>query len=160
MKRLLCVVIILLVTTSTGCLSMLINSAVSDKLSESSDTTQLTTAETFSQKSLELACRAVPYKTLARTPDDYIDEQLKFNGTVVQVVENQFTEMIVLLINENDDYDRTWYVSYWKPDGAPRILENDSVRVFGVFVGLESYTTVLGLYETIPHLNTEYVYLK
>src|SRR5699024_4279095 len=53
----------------------------------------------------------ITYDQLARTPDDYEGEKVKFSGKVLQVMEgNGSTVQLRMAIN--DDYDKVIYVEY------------------------------------------------
>ncbi len=48
----------------------------------------------------------------------------------------------------NDDYDQTVYVEY----SGPRILEGDSIQIWGEVLGLETYTSIFGGSVTLPRV--------
>lgn len=110
-------------------------------------TTKATTVETLSIKDRKELAKHYSYKTIARSPDDYIGKDIKFSGTVVQVMEGVISEY---RIAENDDYDSIWYVQYARPEGSPRILEDDTVTVYGTCTGLISYESTMGGTISIP----------
>src|SRR5690625_4548478 len=52
----------------------------------------------------------ITFEQLARTPDDYEGEKVKFNGKVLQVMEDEGT--VQLRVAVNDDYDQVIFVEY------------------------------------------------
>ena len=93
------------------------------------------------------------YDTYARTPDIHIDEKIRFNGKVVQVVEGIESNMYRISLNGNSD--NMFYVTYAPSIESARVLEDDDVTVFGTFEGLHTYTSTLGGEITIPHCAAE-----
>lgn len=90
----------------------------------------------------------ITYDQLARTPDDYTEELVKFTGTVLQVMEGD--EEIQIRLAVNDDYDKVLYCGYSPDIVNSRVLENDKITIYGQSVGLYSYESTLGGQITIP----------
>lgn len=90
----------------------------------------------------------ITYSQLARTPDDYIEELVKFTGTVLQVIEGD--EEIQIRLAVNDDYDKVLYCGYSPDIVNSRVLEDDKITIYGQSVGLYSYESTLGGQITIP----------
>ncbi len=107
------------------------------------------------------ACKTINYKDAARSPKQYLGNQVKFKGKVQQVVDDddsQTTLMIYVDPDEYGNYEDPIYVSYEKSDKSePRILENDIVTAYGVMSDLQTYTTVMGASKTIPSMLASYV---
>jgi hypothetical protein len=101
--------------------------------------------------------RVIPYDQLARMPDKYRGAFVMLEGKVVQTVEKG--QDLMLRVNvAADDWQHNIrgdivYVDYHKdrPD-EPRILEGDEVKLWGRYVGIQSYTAVLGQTLQIPHV--------
>lgn len=89
------------------------------------------------------------YNAIARDPDAYTGDLIKFTGKVVQVIESSdsYTEY---RIATKGSYDNVIYVAYERPEGASRILEDDKVTVYGVCGGVLSYKSTMGGTITIP----------
>ena len=85
------------------------------------------------------SCRSISYKDLSRTPDAYMDEYVKFSGTVVQVC-----------------YEATSSLYYSAYRVATSGSYGDVVYIY-VDRGLYTYTTVLGDSLTIPSIYVEYL---
>ena len=106
------------------------------------------------------------YERLARTPQSYAGWTLLFRGNVVQVMQ-QDNEGTILRVDVNipptfpnevvppDQYaygrNHITYVDYRASPSEPRIFEGDLILIHAKFVGIKSYTTVLGNMIQIPH---------
>lgn len=90
----------------------------------------------------------ITYDQLARTPDDFIGQKVKFSGKVLQVMEGDDETQIRLAVDSN--YDTVLYCGYSPSIVSSRILEDDIITVYGASLGLYSYTSALGGKITIP----------
>ena len=114
------------------------------------------------------SCETVDYSTLARNPDNYKGNHLKYTGQVIQVLESKsiFNKSTTLRVNVTaEDNEFAEGGKLWKdtiicavtiPDGGDRILENDIIDLYGVCEGLYTYETVLGNNESVPRVDIEY----
>ena len=102
-------------------------------------------------------CAAYSYKEIARDPDQYEGNKIKFSGEVIQVCDesDDLCSYRVMLSN----YD-VIYVYYIRPEGEGRLLEDDNVTVYGLCDGLLSYTSVQGANITIPCVDALYIDLR
>lgn len=90
----------------------------------------------------------ITYDNLARNPDDYMGEKVKFKGKVVQVIEGDTENQIRLAVDS--DYDTILYCGYDPSIVSSRILEDDIITIYGISVGTISYQSTLGGTITIP----------
>lgn len=90
----------------------------------------------------------ITFEQLARTPDDYMGEKIKFSGRVVQVMEG--SDEVQLRFAVNDDYDQVIYLAYAPSIVDQRVLEDDYLTIYGYSVGTISYESTLGATITIP----------
>lgn len=90
----------------------------------------------------------ITYDNIARNPDDYQNQFVKFTGTVLQVLEDDSEVQVRIAVD--DDYDKIIYCSYNPSIVSSRILENDTITIYGTSIGLLSYDSVLGGQVTIP----------
>lgn len=97
--------------------------------------------------------KSVAYSKIARNPDDYEGKQLKFSGKVVQVMEGD--EETQIRLATDDDYDDIVLVGYDPAIMDKRVLEDDTVTVYGISVGLITYESTMGGNITIPALAAE-----
>ena len=95
----------------------------------------------------------ITYDQLARTPDDYEGEKVKFRGEVVQVIEGDDSVQIRLAVN--GDYDRILLGEYEKDIVSSRVLEDDTITIYGTSVGTISYESTMGGQITIPGVYIE-----
>lgn len=101
------------------------------------------------------ACSQFSYDQAARDPDSLNGSLATFSGRVVQVMQED--NLYVLRVNKDNDYDCTIYVAYMAAEGAPRILEDDNITLWGTLNGLETYTTIFGASVTIPSFVALYI---
>lgn len=94
----------------------------------------------------------VSYEEVARYPADYEGKPIKLAGSVVQVVDG--SGQMTLRVAQNNDYDRIFLVNYYYDSGAPRVLEDDRVTIYGTCTGVTTYTTTMGADLTIPSMIT------
>lgn len=90
----------------------------------------------------------ITYDNLARNPDDYEGEKVKFKGKVIQVIEGDTEIQIRLAIDS--DYDKVIYCGYSPSIVSSRILEDDIITIYGTSIGTISYQSTLGGTITIP----------
>ncbi len=92
------------------------------------------------------SCVKLDYNSYARNPDKSGEKNVVFTATAVQVLEDgNYVEMRMAV---NDDYDKMLYVIGMTEED--RILEDDTVTVYGVTKGLFTYTSTMGAQITIP----------
>ncbi|MBO4676769.1 MAG: hypothetical protein J5633_04415 [Oscillospiraceae bacterium] len=105
-------------------------------------------------------CQPVDYKSVARKPNDYKNMYVTFRGKVIQVIEGN---TVYLRINQDSDdiwSNDTWFVEYKPSPNEIRILEDDTITVFGVCTGLYTYKALLGQQVTIPSMTMKYYELE
>ena len=90
----------------------------------------------------------ITYEDLARYPDDYYGEKVKFEGKVIQSVEEDDSYTIRLAIDS--DYDQVVIGYFAESILESRILEDDIITVYGYSLGTISYESVLGSTITVP----------
>ena len=90
----------------------------------------------------------ITYDQLARTPDEFEGDKVKFTGEVIQVIEGNNTIQIRLAVN--GDYDNILFCEYSKDIVESRVLENDTITIYGTSYGLYSYQSTMGGQITIP----------
>lgn len=90
----------------------------------------------------------ITYDQLARTPDDYVGEKVKFSGRVIQVSNSDDDVQIRLAIN--GDYDQVILAFYPKDLVKSKVLEDDQITVYGVSLGDYTYEAVMGNAVTVP----------
>jgi hypothetical protein len=97
----------------------------------------------------------ITYDQLARTPDDYIAEKIKFKGKVIQVMEGDGTTQIRLAVNDN--YDTILFGEFDSSILDSRVLEDDVITIMGLSAGLITYESTMGGEISIPGVSIEKV---
>lgn len=130
------------------------------------DSSSTTTAEdssvesAMSEEDYKAACVEIPYETLARDPENSKNKNIVIRGQIVQTLEDG-EGRLDLRVNTGTDgygwYDATVYVSYQYKEGELRLLENDVVTIYGVYLGLHTYESVMGSAITIPWIGANYI---
>lgn len=95
----------------------------------------------------------ITYNQLARTPDEYEGEKVKFSGKVLQVSEGLFSDVIRLAVNGS--YDNVLWLTVPSGTTEERILEDDYITIYGVSEGIHTYTTVMGASVSIPSVSVD-----
>lgn len=95
----------------------------------------------------------ITYNQLARTPDDYMGEKIKFRGKVIQVMEGEETTQIRIAVGE--DYDTILFGEYDSSIVDSRILEDDIITVMGISTGLLTYESTMGGNISIPGMSID-----
>lgn len=95
----------------------------------------------------------ITYSQLARTPEDYKEEKVKFSGKVIQVSEGFLSDTIRLAVGGN--YDNVLYLTVPIGTTEERILEDDYITIYGVSKGIETYTTIFGASVSIPKVSVD-----
>lgn len=90
----------------------------------------------------------ITYKQLARNPDDYVGQKVKFKGKVIQVIEGDGETQIRLAVDGN--YDNIIYAAYDSSIVSSRVLEDDYITIMGISGGLLTYKSTMGGDITIP----------
>ena len=116
---------------------------------------------TMSKSNYMAKCKSISYKELARNPQKYEGQMIKFTGKVFQVQEGLINMYMISVTNKGYGYyDDNVYVNYFSLDDETRVLEDDIVTFYGTFKGLKTYTTVRGDSRTIPEVTAKYIVLK
>ena len=95
----------------------------------------------------------ITYQQLARTPNKYEDEKVKFSGKVIQVLEETTTTTLRLAVNS--DYDQIILLKYYPGLVSSRVLEDDYITIYGVSEGIYTYESVMGGKITVPLVRVE-----
>ena len=96
------------------------------------------------------------YAAVARSPEDYKDKMLHFEGKVVQVVEKSDHETVLRVATSVDGYQDVYYVTF---DPAViqgnHVVEGQYVGVYGRCTGQVSYQSALGGQVSIPGVKAD-----
>lgn len=95
------------------------------------------------------SCQLLDYDAVARQPEAFTGDPFYFTGKVLQSLQAG-----VLVIQLAFD-EGTAIVQHTRQAGEARILEDDNVTVYGTFIGLKTYTNVLGSEKTAPEFEAK-----
>ncbi|WP_237704140.1 toxin regulator [Planococcus donghaensis] len=97
----------------------------------------------------------ITYDQLARNPDDFIFEKVKFYGKVIQVMEGDGITQIRLAVNDN--YDTVLFAEFDSAVVDSRILEDDKITIRGLSSGLMTYESTMGGSISIPGVSVDQI---
>ena len=92
------------------------------------------------------------YEDVARDPDAYENKKLMFSGSVLQLMEGSANEMRLAVDGDHSDIV---YVTYDPSLVDKRILEGDTIRMYGVCSGLYDYTSIFGKQVNVPGMRAD-----
>lgn len=124
-----------------------------------------TPVETFPAETKEefiASCQEISYKTLARTPDDYIGQRIVLTIKISQVMQGGwFDDSEYYRVYTNDKYDMWMGDEYFMYDSriedSTKILKDDVWKVYAEFIGTETVTRALsGTKEDVPAIKIYY----
>ena len=118
-------------------------------------------SENISPEQYKSECIDVSYDDLARKPDEYEGQKVKFRGQIRQVVKDSdsSTSEYLIPVTEGDYglWDDNVFVKL-SPDNKDGIfLEDDIVTFYGESAGEYKYTSILGQSITIPCVKAVYM---
>lgn len=117
-----------------------------------------TSKVTINKEDFIAECKEYTYKELARNPSQYKNERIKLKCKVFDV--NQYGSNLILLANVDSEElfsSDTLYITYTYGQNEPKILEDDTIIVYGIYQGDYSYTTVLGTQKVVPRVDMKFV---
>lgn len=144
------------------------SSSKDNSITNSSDNTSSSTSTVKQDKTPEEikieyidSCDYVDCEWLLRRPNDYIGNRFVFEGKVFQTSVELFGEHNIYFIRVNtnifDNQENIIYVKYLLPADATKILEGDTVNVYGEFQGEHTYITTDWDSKTVPLIEAEYI---
>ncbi len=98
------------------------------------------------------------YEEFNRYAESYEGQSVRLKGKVLQVMEG--TSTAAYRIGLEGQQSSVVYVNIALKDREVRLLENDTVTVYGTFDGLYSYTSTLGTTITIPCVQAAKITVK
>lgn len=98
------------------------------------------------------------YEQLARNPDSYIGQKIKFTGKVLQYQESD--DVSFARVAMNSDYDTVIFVTIDESILGYRLLDDDIITVYGTSLGVYSYEAVSGATITIPWISADIIEMQ
>lgn len=124
---------------------------------EGQECTLEVTCSTVSPEKFKASCQSISYEELSRNPDAYKGQNCYFTGEVIQTMESGSTGVLRVNVTQGKySWSDTVYVVY-EVDSSNRILEDDIVTFYGKYMGLYTYTSVMGASITIPEVGALFV---
>ena len=102
--------------------------------------------------------KSVDYSKIARNPDKYLGQKLKFSGKVLQVVEGDGE--VTLRVATDGAWDDVVLVAYKSDIISSRVLEEDMVVMYGKFGGLYTYQSTMGASISVPSMVLDKIKIK
>lgn len=91
----------------------------------------------------------ITYENLARNPDTYMLEKVKFYGRIVQVIKGDDVSQFRFAID--DDYDQVILIEISEDQlSNNRLLEDDYITIRGISYGEYTYSSAIGGEITVP----------
>ena len=86
---------------------------------------------------------------MARNPDTYLAEKVKFSGRIIQVMKGEEHSQFRFAVDDN--YDQVLYIEISEDQlSNNRLLEDDYITIRGTSYGEYTYTSALGGEITVP----------
>ncbi|MGI6193391.1 MAG: coiled-coil domain-containing protein [Christensenellales bacterium] len=95
----------------------------------------------------------ITFKELSRSPEKNAGKKVKFTGYVLQVLEG--SSMNNARMSTKGKYDDVIYLMYEPKLLNVRLLEDDKITVYGTFVSMYTYQSVLGSSVTLPLVSVD-----
>lgn len=108
----------------------------------------------LSKEEFKSICKELDYEDILRNPDSYKDKHCSVNGNVSQIIEGSFDSYTIYL---EDSSGNIWGCTYIYEEGESRVLEGDTITVYGLCDGTETSEMVLGKQVTMPYVKIEYI---
>lgn len=97
----------------------------------------------------------ITYEDIARTPDDYEGKALCYTGEVIQVLE--IDGEIDLRVVLDEWWEDILLCGYDSKITDKRVLEGDTVTVYGIYYGVHTYESAFGTNITLPLLWLDHI---
>lgn len=145
-----------------------INASSSSVQKEEPEKTQEPTPEltpNISKEDFISSCIEIPYKTLARNPEDYSGEHIVLTVKISQIMQGGlFDSNEYYRVYTNDEYGMWLGDEYFmydaRIDDDMKLLQDDIIKVYGEFSGTTTVTRALtGTNEDVPSFKAVYVEL-
>lgn len=106
----------------------------------------------LSEQDFKDQCQEVSFNKLNKNADKYKGDKLKFNGKIIQIMEDNNGGVMRLATGEYSS--DVVYVVY---SGSIEYVEDDYVTVYGYCDGDYTYTSTIGASVTLPKIDAVYI---
>ena len=110
---------------------------------------------TVDPETFKASCAVVEYEKLARNPHEFEGKPIKIQGKVIQVLEEDNT--LNLRVATRGSYDDVVLVQYTYKANESRVLEDDTITLWGKYGGTYTYESTGGANITVPLLYADYL---
>lgn len=120
---------------------------------------------TISKEDFIASCQEMPYKTLARNPEEYIGTPIVLTVKISQILQGGFfDDNQYYRVYTNDEYDlwlgNEYFMYDSRVDDDMKLLQDDVIKVYGNFLGTETVTRALtDTEEEVPSFEALYIEL-
>lgn len=125
-------------------------------LGSSSDGNSKSNNNEMSESDYKSQSVEVTYDQIAREPNKYKGTYVKIKGNIVQIQDNGSSAALRVNITEEEYNDIVW-VNYSYAANEKKLLQDDTINIWGISKGEISYTSILGAKITVPEVNAEYI---
>lgn len=98
------------------------------------------------------------WDNLMRNPEENIGAALQFSGEIQTMQEDEDSTLYQVMMN--GDVDQPMMVTVFKSNQKERFLQGDHITVYGFFVDLLEYSTVMGGNRQAPFILSEVIQLN
>ncbi len=117
-----------------------------------------TATPTPSLEEIRTSAIDIPYDDLARNAKQLTGQKVHYTGNVIQVIESPPILRIDVAKPKPGEFVQSNKIIYiTRKDNAGRILEYDTVEIWGTVKGLKTYTPWTGAPITIPEITSYYL---
>ena len=131
-----------------------VNGVITDELLEALDVADKVDEAAKLEASKAEYSTGYTYEQLARNPEAYEGDKIKFSGKVLQAESGDICYARVAI---NSDYDTVIFITYSEDVLDYRLLEDDYITIYGESNGVYTYEAVSGATITIPWLSADII---
>lgn len=132
-----------------------VNGQVTDELLQALDVVEKVQDAVQKEASKAEYSSDYTYDQLARNPDTYKGQKMKFTGKVLEAGNDD--DICYARIELNSNIDTILFVTYKSDLLGYRLLDDDNITVYGTSLGVYSYKSVGAGTITIPWLNADMI---
>ena len=134
---------------------MTVNGLVTDELLQSLNVVEKVQDAVQKEASKSEYSGDYTYDQLARNPDTYKGQKMKFTGKVIEAGNDD--DICYARVRLNSNYDTVLFVTYESNLLGYRLLDDDAITIYGTSLGVYSYQSVGAGTITIPWINADMI---
>lgn len=141
------------------------DSEITEEVTVAEETVVEKTSEpVLSEEEFKAACQEIAYKTLLRTPDEYVGTKIVIVAKIKQVMQGGWFDdgQYYRIQTDNDGYeyymDDEYFMYDCRVNDSLKILNEDVIKIYAEFAGLEEVKRALtGVKEEVPAIKAYYI---